>query len=282
MPVRGGFLNSRLGVRIRQKEGLSYGVGSFLQLSSWEQNGIFGSYAIYNPQNAAKLQRRRTGAHHGDQRVRRAHDVVPGLAREEGGGSTCPRRMDMTAEVDMTLARGATRGTSRWIGALVLVVVAHMAATARAQVWVGPTVGRDVAVSSIANQEASGGAIGYGLDLAVHLAPRLLLDLIATAYASNIQGGNDADPYVFYAGGVRWRFGDVVGDGARPFASIGVAGGHTVGYVDTFLGYVQGEVGFAFAPTGGVGAEVGIRDRVGYPLVEGAQVFVHVRFGRLR
>lgn len=52
----GGFLNSRLGVRIRQKEGLSYGVGSFLQLSSWEQNGIFGSYAIYNPQNAAKLE----------------------------------------------------------------------------------------------------------------------------------------------------------------------------------------------------------------------------------
>ncbi len=52
----GGFLNSRLGVRIRQKEGLSYGVGSFLQLSSWEQNGIFGSYAIYNPQNAGKLE----------------------------------------------------------------------------------------------------------------------------------------------------------------------------------------------------------------------------------
>ena len=52
----GGFLNSRLGVRIRQKEGLSYGVGSFLQLSSWEQNGIFGGYAIYAPQNAAKLE----------------------------------------------------------------------------------------------------------------------------------------------------------------------------------------------------------------------------------
>ncbi len=52
----GGFLNSRLGVRIRQKEGISYGVGSFLQLSSWEPNGIFGAYAIYAPQNAAKLE----------------------------------------------------------------------------------------------------------------------------------------------------------------------------------------------------------------------------------
>lgn len=52
----GGFLNSRLATRIRQKEGLSYGVGSFLQASSQDENGIFGAYAIYNPDNKAKLE----------------------------------------------------------------------------------------------------------------------------------------------------------------------------------------------------------------------------------
>jgi zinc protease len=51
----GGFLNSRLAVRIRQKEGLSYGVGSFLQADAWDKVGSFGSFAIYNPENSAKL-----------------------------------------------------------------------------------------------------------------------------------------------------------------------------------------------------------------------------------
>lgn len=51
----GGFLNSRLATRIRQKEGISYGVGSYVRASSYEQNGTFGSYAIYNPENSDKL-----------------------------------------------------------------------------------------------------------------------------------------------------------------------------------------------------------------------------------
>lgn len=51
----GGFLNSRLAVRIRQKEGLSYGVGSFLQADQVDKSGAFGSFAIYNPENAEKL-----------------------------------------------------------------------------------------------------------------------------------------------------------------------------------------------------------------------------------
>ncbi len=51
----GGFLNSRLATRIRQKEGLSYGVGSYLQIGSQDEEGGFGSYAIYNPENSAKL-----------------------------------------------------------------------------------------------------------------------------------------------------------------------------------------------------------------------------------
>jgi zinc protease len=52
----GGALKSRLADRIRQKEGLSYGVGSFLQVSSLEPGGAFGAYAIYAPQNVAKLE----------------------------------------------------------------------------------------------------------------------------------------------------------------------------------------------------------------------------------
>jgi zinc protease len=51
----GGFLSSRLATRIRQKEGISYGVGSQLQASSLDKSGGFTSYAIYNPANSEKL-----------------------------------------------------------------------------------------------------------------------------------------------------------------------------------------------------------------------------------
>lgn len=52
----GGGLYSRLGSRIRQKEGLSYGVGSFMNVSSFDKAGNFTTFAIYAPQNAAKLE----------------------------------------------------------------------------------------------------------------------------------------------------------------------------------------------------------------------------------
>ncbi len=52
----GGFLNSRLATRIRQKEGISYGVGSQFQASSQDENASFGSFAIYNPDNKTKLE----------------------------------------------------------------------------------------------------------------------------------------------------------------------------------------------------------------------------------
>ncbi len=52
----GGFLNSRLATRIRQKEGLSYGVGSQFSASSLDKNGTFLAYAIYAPQNVEKLE----------------------------------------------------------------------------------------------------------------------------------------------------------------------------------------------------------------------------------
>jgi len=52
----GGFLNSRLATRIRQKEGLSYGVGSQISASPLDKSGQFLAYAIYAPQNAGKLE----------------------------------------------------------------------------------------------------------------------------------------------------------------------------------------------------------------------------------
>lgn len=52
----GGFLNSRLAVRIRQKEGLSYGVGSQFNAGSLDPVGSFFAYAIYAPENAEKLE----------------------------------------------------------------------------------------------------------------------------------------------------------------------------------------------------------------------------------
>jgi zinc protease len=52
----GGFLNSRLAVRIRQKDGLSYGVGSQFQASPLDKAGTFTAFAIYAPQNEARLE----------------------------------------------------------------------------------------------------------------------------------------------------------------------------------------------------------------------------------
>lgn len=52
----GGFLNSRLAVRIRQKEGLSYTVSGGFSASSLDQNASLSTYMIYNPQNLLKLE----------------------------------------------------------------------------------------------------------------------------------------------------------------------------------------------------------------------------------
>ncbi len=52
----GGFLNSRLATRIRQEEGISYGVGSFFNANALDRVGTFGAYAIYAPENLKKLE----------------------------------------------------------------------------------------------------------------------------------------------------------------------------------------------------------------------------------
>lgn len=49
-------LSSRLGDRIRQKEGLSYGVGSILRASSLDDRSTFLLYAITNPVNMPKVE----------------------------------------------------------------------------------------------------------------------------------------------------------------------------------------------------------------------------------
>ncbi len=51
-----GFLNSRLATRIRQKEGLSYGVGSMLHLNRDVAASDFSAYAIYAPENRVRLE----------------------------------------------------------------------------------------------------------------------------------------------------------------------------------------------------------------------------------
>jgi zinc protease len=54
--IGGGFLNSRLAVRIRQKEGLSYTVNSRLLVNSLDESGNFRAFAIFAPENLPKLE----------------------------------------------------------------------------------------------------------------------------------------------------------------------------------------------------------------------------------
>jgi len=52
----GGEFGSRLNARIRQKDGLSYGVGAGLDASPFEPFGSIGFEAIFAPQNRARVQ----------------------------------------------------------------------------------------------------------------------------------------------------------------------------------------------------------------------------------
>jgi zinc protease len=54
--IGGGFLNSRLPMRLRQKEGISYFAGSQLQVQSLDRYGVFMGIAIYAPQNVERLE----------------------------------------------------------------------------------------------------------------------------------------------------------------------------------------------------------------------------------
>lgn len=52
----GGGTASRLFSRIRGKEGISYGVGSFFNAGNLDKVGTFTAYAIYAPENVGKLE----------------------------------------------------------------------------------------------------------------------------------------------------------------------------------------------------------------------------------
>jgi zinc protease len=54
--ILGSGMNSRLFQRIRQKEGLSYGVGAQFAASALDESGGFTAFAIYAPQNADKVE----------------------------------------------------------------------------------------------------------------------------------------------------------------------------------------------------------------------------------
>ncbi|MFM7727183.1 MAG: M16 family metallopeptidase, partial [Flavobacteriales bacterium] len=45
----GGFLTSRIPTRLREKEGISYGAGSFIDIPIDFDAGSWGAYAFYNP-----------------------------------------------------------------------------------------------------------------------------------------------------------------------------------------------------------------------------------------
>ncbi len=51
----GGTSDARLVRRVREKEGLSYGIGSWFTASTLDEAGEFGVYAIYAPQNRARV-----------------------------------------------------------------------------------------------------------------------------------------------------------------------------------------------------------------------------------
>jgi zinc protease len=53
----GGFLNSRLAVRLRQKEGFSYSVASSFTASSEDELAAFSAQAIHAPENGEKLEK---------------------------------------------------------------------------------------------------------------------------------------------------------------------------------------------------------------------------------
>ncbi|MBL8918352.1 MAG: insulinase family protein [Myxococcaceae bacterium] len=52
----GGFLNGRVPQRLREKEGWSYGAGTFFRAGTFEDNAALMGYAISAPENAPKVE----------------------------------------------------------------------------------------------------------------------------------------------------------------------------------------------------------------------------------
>ena len=54
--ILGGGPESRLAMRLREKDGLSYGVGSFMQPGQIDDNGTLGMYAIFPPKELGRVR----------------------------------------------------------------------------------------------------------------------------------------------------------------------------------------------------------------------------------
>jgi len=158
------------------------------------------------------------------------------------------------------------------------ILVAFPIATAEAQVWIGSCIGHDSPISDQTRGAGQVGVLGRGLGLGYDIGFRAIrrwqADLFITAYASGLDIGNDSDPlyYLSLSARRRWLLADPDGF-LLPFASAGLGIG--------LCAYVQGELGIDLAPNQSVGLELGIRDRVGFPVVQSAQVFLLLRIGRI-
>jgi zinc protease len=95
----GGLLNSRLATRIRQQDGLSYGVGSQVHADPLDAVGSFSIFAISAPQNTAKVE--------SDTKEEMARVIATGFTAEEitAAKSGLLSQMTLNRSNDMALAR---------------------------------------------------------------------------------------------------------------------------------------------------------------------------------
>jgi zinc protease len=95
----GGLLNSRLATRIRQKDGLSYGVGSQLHADALDPVGSFSVFAISAPQNTAQVE--------SDTKEEMARVIADGFTAEEvtAAKSGLMSAMTLNRSSDGALAR---------------------------------------------------------------------------------------------------------------------------------------------------------------------------------
>jgi len=94
----GGSSDARLARRIREKEGLSYSVGSWLTASSQDEAGEFGVYAIYAPQNRPRVEAAIT------EELRRALEEGFAAQEVEDGGRSLLHARKMARNSDAGLA----------------------------------------------------------------------------------------------------------------------------------------------------------------------------------
>jgi zinc protease len=99
----GGSTNSRLWIRVRQKEGLSYGVGSSFRASSFEPNSALSISAIFAPQN---LQPLRTAVH---DELKRAVTEGFSAAEVEDGKRAMLQERKLSRARDAGLAEALTQ-----------------------------------------------------------------------------------------------------------------------------------------------------------------------------